>query len=136
MGIFSFLKSKGKPFLSASDHKINLARQVEMTTKVIEQLRHIDVTDKHHLCIEYFFYANNPDNAKQLSGQLSSLGYSIYDGPSVSDKNLFIITGWTQKMKMEDAVIAKWVNDMCDLGYKFDCEFDGWGTTPDQDENP
>jgi len=107
-----------------------------MTPKVIEQLRQISVTDEHYLRFEYFFYTNSPDSAKRLSEQLSSLGYSILVGPSVADKNLFIISGWTPKMQMEDTVIAKWVKDMCDLGYKFDCEFDGWGTTPDQDENP
>ncbi|MFC3562039.1 ribonuclease E inhibitor RraB [Pedobacter jamesrossensis] len=36
------------------------------------------------------------------------------------------------KMKMTDEVVKQWTKQMCELGYKFDCEFDGWGTEPDQ----
>ena len=37
-------------------------------------------------------------------------------------------------MQMSNEVVTKWVEQMCKLGYKFDCDFDGWGTL-DQDEN-
>ena len=36
-------------------------------------------------------------------------------------------------MKMDDQAVQLWTKEMSELGYKFDCEFDGWGTTPDQD---
>jgi hypothetical protein len=42
-----------------------------------------------------------------------------------------VITGWTIKMAMVDSALIIWTKQMCDLGYKFDCEFDGWGAEPD-----
>jgi regulator of RNase E activity RraB len=34
---------------------------------------------------------------------------------------------------MDDGTVQSWAKEMCELGYKFDCDFDGWGTTPNQD---
>jgi len=60
------------------------------------------------------------------------LKYEVKHGQSAGAKHEFIITGWTTKMKMQADVVANWAEQMCDLGYKYDCEFDGWGTSPDQ----
>lgn len=49
-----------------------------------------------------------------------------------ASKTEYIITGWSTKIIMADGIVAEWVNKMCELAYKHDCEFDGWGTTPDQ----
>ncbi|MBL7829785.1 MAG: hypothetical protein JNK41_02060 [Saprospiraceae bacterium] len=36
---------------------------------------------------------------------------------------------------MAEEVVKQWTKKMCELGYKFDCEFDGWGTDPNQNDN-
>ena len=43
-----------------------------------------------------------------------------------------MITGSTIKMNMNKDVILKWTKQMCETGYKFDRDFDGWGTDPNQ----
>jgi regulator of RNase E activity RraB len=135
MGLFDFLKSKSQneQFVAEDKFNNNIAKQMSMTPQVMEQLRKLNVTDEKELKLEYFFYTNNAEKAEQLADEVGKLGYSVRHGISAGDKKLFIVTGWTTKMKMTDDLVADWTEQMCELGYKFDCEFDGWGTNPNQD---
>lgn len=65
---------------------------------------------------------------------MGKLKYTVSHGVSEGDKNLFIVTGWTTRMKMTDEIIVKRANKMCEVGYMFDCDFGGWETDVDQDE--
>jgi regulator of RNase E activity RraB len=134
MGLFDFLKTKSyKQFVTESEFKTNHSKQIQMTPQTLNQLRSIDVSEEQQLKLEYFFYTNELNKAVQLSDELKKVDYSVVYEQSEGDKKLFVITGWSTKMQMSNNVVEKWTSDMCELGYKFDCEFDGWGTTPDQD---
>ena len=133
MGLFNFLKQKPRPFINEANFRNSRDMQKNMTPKTLEQLRKIDVDENRELKLEYFFYTNTMDKAEHLATEISKLDYEVQFGISASDKKLFIITGWTNKMKMSNEVVMKWTEQMSDLGYQFDCEFDGWGTTPDQE---
>jgi len=135
MGIFDFLKPKSidKEFVNETSFYNNREMQIQMTPKTLEQLYKYDVTEEKELKLEYFFYTNTAEKAEQLAAELEKLNYSIHHGISASNKKQFIITGRTDKMKMAEDVIANWTERMCEIGYQFDCEFDGWGTSPDQD---
>ncbi len=134
MGIFDFLKpnSSGKEFVNEKAFDNNRALQMQMAPKTLEQLYKLDITEEKELKLEYFFYTNTAEKAEQLAGELEKLNYSVHHGVSASNKKLHIITGWTSKMKMADNVVINWTEKMCEIGYEFDCEFDGWGTSPDQ----
>lgn len=135
MGIFDIFKSKPENqgvFISEEDSKKNQSRQIEMAPDTIAQLREIEVTEDKELKLEYFFYTNTMEKAKTLANYFETLNYSVSHGQSAGDRNLFIVTGWTNKMKMDGRTIILWISDMCEVGLKYDCEFDGWGTTPDQ----
>lgn len=135
MGLFDFLKPKSnnRQFVSETAFNINCDKQMQMTPQTLEQLRNLNVTTDRELKLEYFFYTNTADKAKQLATEIEKLNYTVQHGVSAGDKNLFIVTGWTTKMKMSEEVVKHWTKQMCELGYKFDCEFDGWGTEPDQE---
>ena len=105
-----------------------------MTSQTLNQLRKLHVTDDEQLKLQYFFYTDTPDKAARLAARLEELNYTVKHGVSAGDKKLFIVTGWTTRMKMLDETIIKWINKMCEMGYLFDCDFDGWETDPDQDE--
>ena len=135
MGFFNFFKTKcnnGK-FVSEKAFSENCENQILMTPQTLSQLRELNVTEDKELKLEFFFYTNTADKAEQLALEIQKLNYSVQHGISAGDKNLYIITGWTDKMKMSNEVVKQWAKQMCELGYKFDCEFDGWGTEPDQD---
>lgn len=137
MGLFDFFKPKSNngQFVSETAFNENRGRQMQMTPQTLEQLRNLNVTADKELKLEYFFYTNTADKAKQLATEIEKLNYTVQHGVSAGDKNLFIVTGWTTKMKMSDEVVQQWTKQMCELGYKFDCEFDGWGTDPTQNDN-
>ena len=135
MGLFNFLKPKSSSgqFVSETDFNNNLDGQLEMTPQTLVQLRKLNVTEDKELKLEYFFYTNTAEKAEQLATEIAKLNYTVEHGVSAGDKNLFIVTGWTTKMKMEGDIVNQWTKQMCELGYQFDCEFDGWGTEPDQE---
>lgn len=136
MGLFDFLKpkSKSRQFVSETAFNSNSDKQMQMTPQTLDQLRKFNVTADKELKLEYFFYTNTPDKAEKLASEIGKLNYTVQHGVSAGDKKLFIVTGWTTKMKMADEVVKQWTKQMCELGYKFDCEFDGWGTDPSQND--
>lgn len=138
MGLFNFLKPKSNSgqFVNETAFKSNRDKQMQMAPQTLDQLRNLNVTADKELKLEYFFYTNTAEKAEQLATEIGRLNYTVQHGVSAGDKKLFIVTGWTPKMKMANEVVKQWTKQMCDLGYKFDCEFDGWGTDPNQSDNP
>lgn len=118
-------------FVTEQAFNDNLKKQLSMTPRTIAELRKDGVTDNKELKLEYFFYTNTDAKAKQLANELSQLSYSVDHRLAADSKIEYIITGWTTKMKIADEVVSKWTKEMCELGYKFDCDFDGWGTQPE-----
>ena len=135
MGLFDFLrpKSNNGQFVTETTFIRNRDKQNENDTAILQQLCNLNVTANKELKLEYFFYTNTADKAEQLAAEIGKLNYTVKHGVSAGDKKLFVITGWTNKMKMADEVVKQWTKQMCELGYKFDCEFDGWGTEPEQE---
>ena len=135
MGFFDIFSAKQNPdtkFVTEDSYKKNRDNQVRMAPQTIKQLRDLGVTETKELKLEYFFYTNTIDKAKSLAKEIQKMDYTVKYDKSVGDKNLFVITGWTSKMAMSDSTVIDWTKQMCDLGHKFDCGFDGWGTEPDQ----
>ena len=135
MGIFDFLKPKSSNgiFVTESAFEKNRDNQMKMTPLIIEQLRKLNVTEEKELKLEFFFYTNKAEKAQEFATEIEKLNYLVKHRISTGLKKTFIITGWTTKMKMENGIVQSWTKQMCELGYKFDCDFDGWGTTPDQE---
>ncbi len=113
-------------------HKQNLASQTQMTPQTMSQLREHGVTDSSELRLEFFFYTDEQSKADDLLTAVKSLEYSAEAGLSAGDDGLYLVTGWTTKIKMSTEEVLNWTKSMCKLGYEHDCEFDGWGTNPKQ----
>lgn len=135
MGLFNFLKptSKKEQFVTESDFNSNWETHMQLTPLTLQQLRKLSVTADKELKLEFFFYTNTAEKAALFAAEIEKLNYTVGHGVSAGDKNCFLVRGWTTKMKMADEVVAEWTKQMCELGYKYDCEFDGWGTIPDQE---
>jgi hypothetical protein len=136
MGFFDLFATKqnsDRKYVTEEAYKKNKENQLNMTPETLKQLRDLGVTETKELKLEYFFYTNSVDKAKKLAAEIQKENYKVEYGKSAGDKKLFVITGWTTKMIMSDSIVIDWTNKMCDLGYVFDCDFDGWGTEPDQE---
>jgi len=126
-----FGKTPGR-YVSESAFSENRTKQTVMAPQTMAQLRKYGVTDETELKLEFFFYTNTETKASELADALKKKGYAVERKPAAHDKALQVITGWTAKMKMTDAIVIGWTREMCELGYASDCEFDGWGTNPKQ----
>jgi len=120
-------------FQSHETYMQNRAKQLAWAPQTLEQLRKYGVTDQTQLKLEYFFYSDGKNKAEALALKLTDLGYAGGYDHSASDRKQFVVTGWTARMTMDEQTILSWTARMCDLGYEYDCEFDGWGTSPQQD---
>lgn len=118
-------------YVTEESFKNNIQKQVDMTPQTLDRLRKAGVSADKELKLEFFFYTNSDDKAKKLADALAKLSYSVEHRLAAESKTGFVITGWTTKMKMSEDVVKKWTKEMCQLGYKFDCDYDGWGTQPE-----
>ena len=133
MGLLDIFKSRTpKRFVSENDFRKNLSSQLKMTPQTLEQLKKLDIDDTKELKLEYFFYTNSLEKAKIFADQIKADNFNTEYHQAAIGKDQFVITGWTNPMKMDEEIVGTWTKKMCELGYKHDCEFDGWGTNPDQ----
>ena len=130
--VFGEGKSDGR-FVSAKAFQKNLEKQVRMSPQTLKKLQEYGVTEQDWLKLEYFFYTDAADKAVALTEILRKKGYTAEHRPSAAEDKTFVITGWTTSMMMEESVLVEWTQQMCQLGFDNDCEFDGWGTYPDQE---
>lgn len=132
MGLFSFMKknSDNVVFITESELKCNYKRLVDFVPVFVNELQNLGITSEKELKLEYFFYTNTKEKAERLANEIMKLNYSVKFGISAGDNKQYIITGWSSKIKISKDILAAWATEMCDLGYKYDCDFDGWGTDP------
>ncbi|MFI8605896.1 tetratricopeptide repeat protein [Cellulophaga baltica] len=123
---------KNKRFVSEKGFKENTKNQSEMNGQTLGLLSQHGVTEQSELKLDYSFYTNKNEKAEELNSELKAKQYETSD--IVKEKKYWRIHGWTRKIKMDNNSIDNWTTEMCQLGYKHDCEFDGWGTIPQQDE--
>jgi tetratricopeptide (TPR) repeat protein len=123
-----------KRFVSKTKYKKIVSLQKKMNLKTLDLLKKYGITENSELKLEIFFYTNELNKANNLVKELKKLNYKIETvDNSAHDTNQFVITGWTTKIKLDLQSLLNWTTKMCDIGFDCDCEFDGWGTYPDQD---
>ena len=110
----------------------NLDNQVRMAPATLAQLADLGASPQSELKLEFFFYTNSPTRPPRLAADLVHLGYQTHHGLAAEAKGQSVVTGWTTPMAMAEELVVAWTRRMCELGFEHDCEFDGWGTTPEQ----
>jgi hypothetical protein len=114
-------KNPSDPYKTEAQFEANLAKQASMTRQGLAQLREYEGRE---LRLEFFFYTNNPANAEALNLKLLKLGYESRSGESAGEPALFVTSGWTTPMRMDEATVISWIESMCRLGYANNAEFD------------
>ena len=132
MGLFDFFSGQPKQFVTRESFESNLENQKKMSPQTLEQLRKYNVAPEKELKLEFFFYTNTLTKAAALANALSTKQYQVAHKPSASNKKVHVITGWTDRMLMHNSTVVAWTEEMCKIGFEHDCEFDGWGTNPEQ----
>jgi hypothetical protein len=109
-------------------HEENTNNQLTYTPETLAALLEHGVSKGKKLKLEYFFYTNTPEKADALADELEAQQYSVECGEAEGNKSLFVITGWSTPVAIDEASLLAWTKKMCETGFKHDCEFDGWGT--------
>ncbi|TCN59544.1 hypothetical protein D0809_06470 [Flavobacterium circumlabens] len=127
MEILSFLKpKKSKRQISENDFTANQGKHLRLATESLVRLRDAGVEEEHELKIDYFYYSDSLEKVRKLEKEIQNMDYMVNYKPASHDKNLFVIYGRTPEIKMMHESLSKWVAEMCELGYKHDCNFDNW----------
>jgi len=126
MGIFDIFKEATKRYISESTHEDNMEVQLAKTPQILEELYKTGVTEKSELKLEYLFYTNAEDNAKRLMDSLKNIGYTPEHRLAPDSETTWLVTGLSHPVKMTKDKTYQWIGDMCILGFKEDCQFDGW----------
>lgn len=127
MGLLDLLNSKRKKqFVSETNFSTNRSRQSHLAIATLVRLREVNVEEEDTLKVDYFFYADTIEKAQELTKALENFNYKVENKVDVNNKKLFIIQGQSTPIKMMHEVLRKWAVDMCELGYKYDCDFEGW----------
>ena len=127
----TFFTEDSNRFVSEDAFKTNLARQLEMSPITLKRLRELGVESEALLRLEYFFYTDSSEKANGLAQELERFKYEVHQEVSESGPNQYLVTGWTTQLRMDEPIVLSWTKLMCELGYKHDCDFDGWGTSPE-----
>jgi hypothetical protein len=134
MGFFS--KKEPARYLTSKAYERARASQIAMSPQTVAQLFGIGVPPGTPLRLEYFFYTDRDEKGEALNLALLEKGYSSECVPAADGSPTYCITGWSTPVRVEVQDVVLWTDSMLSLGYEHDCEFDGWGTTPDQEGLP
>ena len=119
-------------YISAQQHEDNLSSQLATSPELVEQFRGFGITEDRTCKLEYFFYTNTSEKAAALSCALREIGYEAQTEESGPGKKIRVVAGATVPVLMATEKVLEWTKLMCTLGFKHDCEFDGWGLSPQQ----
>jgi hypothetical protein len=119
-------------YISEQQHKDNLTSQLETSPELVEQFRGFGITEDRTCRLEYFFYTNSQEKAASLSIELCEMGYASKVQESGPGKKIRVVAGATVPVQMATEKVLEWTELMCTVGFKHDCEFDGWGLNPEQ----
>ncbi|MBD3420219.1 MAG: hypothetical protein GF398_08905 [Chitinivibrionales bacterium] len=130
-----FSSDNDERYVSKEDYEENVHTQIDMSTETLRHIREISGRRDSILKLEFFFYTDEQSKAELLAERLRSMKYELSVDSSADETHDFCISGWSTDMQMNGEILEVWVREMCELGYECDCEFDGWGTIPDQNDD-
>jgi len=101
-------------------------QNLEMQKLLVKQVLKFFPEESKPSQVDFFFYTDSEDKAVALSKELKKISYEVH--VSQTKRGEWAICGCTNEMEIKNGVIEKWAEQMCTMGFKNDCRFDGWGT--------
>lgn len=127
MGLFSFLKSN-KRFVSEKQLLENIRNQKSMNEETLFEFREYGIDENTTRILEFYFFSNDVLKLEQLKAALLNMNCKeLQLEKDPESKKHWALFGETNPMKMELSTINNWTKSLCEIGFEYDCEFDGWG---------
>lgn len=124
-------KKKQKPrFVTQELYEKNLERQLTTNKLIVQRLTELGVREGQTILLDFSFYAIDLPNLKLLEQTLQEMNYTELQikNSSHNQTEFYLLRGKTTPIEFGENSINEWVKDMIAIGFKYDCEFDGWGT--------
>jgi len=114
-------------FITKAEHENNLKKIRLWNVQRLKQLSAYGVGATSGLSLDFYFITNDSLKAQHLADELEKSGsHSNRVYRSTKDRTLWMVTANTSRISMDSASLNNWTTSACELGYKNDCEFEGW----------
>jgi hypothetical protein len=122
-------------FFSEETFKLNLESKLRFLNNDLDKMRLNNEIFEKEMKLEFAYHSYNFKKAEQLNSIFGKMKYKseLFINKDIYRKTI-IITGWTNKINMSNEAIRNWIIMMCELGHKFDSEFEAWIIKIDQSE--
>lgn len=110
---------------SSDPYEQNKQHQVQMSELTLQAVVQMVGTEKP-LPVRAAYFGKDLEKVKWLAATMNKRGYNAAIEPAVDSPGEYHVTVQVPPMKMELSSVQKWVAEMCDLGSKQECMFDGW----------
>lgn len=114
-------------FVNDAAFENNLESQDFKVARTLGVMRGFHLKAKEKLEIDFFFYTDTSEKAEKLANELKKLDFEVCCHRPRKNRNLYAVVGSIDKIYNDEELLTYWAKHMCQLGYKFDCEYDGWG---------
>jgi len=128
-------KSAEKQLVEMPGYEENLADMKIKTGSLVASMRQYKVEEEDELRLNCFFYTDKEQNMVDISSVLKDMEYPVQGGKH-SEKKPFLIATQSAYMKMDEATIMAWVEQMCKLAHQHGCVMEGWSVNPKQPRKP
>lgn len=100
--------------------------RLDVNDDVLERIYNDGVNPIDELPIEFVFITDTEEKANKLKQSLS-LQYITYNDLEVQEtEDYWEVHGITNAIQMNIDKINEWNEAMWDIGYRYDCQLDGW----------
>ncbi len=110
----------------AITYEENLASQLQMLESTWKLFQTHGVTDDTELALDFCFVTSNEEQAVALSRCLDECTVQVRKGGFLFWKKWYV-EGQTEPMRTTYDGLKEWLQNMVATGWKYDCEFDGFG---------
>src|SRR5471030_1735354 len=100
--------SRRLQYVAKVEHNESTNAQAFLAGKVLDIYNELGDGEEKEQEIEFFFYTNTAEKAKELKAALKKLRYKIYRTNFAERFSSYSISGSTNKMKMDVETIARW----------------------------
>lgn len=114
-----------KRFITQQKYDQLKKQQVEQLPALLEALAKHGIKNSESHRLRFYFYTNSEKKSSDLISKLKNLGYET-DPAGKNDRGEFSIKGISTLIKINKTTLEKWTLQMLEIGFKNDCEFDGF----------
>ena len=123
---------EGSRFINRKEHYKKHLPQQKASQRALELFGQLSSESEPKKEVDFFFYTNTLAKANKLKHMLEGMSYEVFELHDTAGK--ISVTGTTCPIAIDEKSFLEWVDQMNDLGYSCDCDFDGWGMGSELDE--